>query len=154
MYGVHPPTQKRSAVIRRQLNDALKAWRKELPAFLDPDQVDARLLVPNFQRQSNMLSLAYSHAVILINRGSLMNKLRKSDVSSDATGDEEELNMKACLSAAMSILNNVDQIRRGGKILPAWWVSENKRSCLLRPRPQLTTLSPVSSRNTKPFVPS
>lgn len=133
MYSVRPPTQKRSAVIRRQLNDALKAWRKELPAFLDPDQVDARLLVPNFQRQSNMLSLAYSHAVILVNRGSLMNKLRRSDVSSDATGDEEELNMKACLSAAMSILNNVDQIRRGGKILPAWWVG-NEVDCFFPQR--------------------
>lgn len=133
MYSVRPPTQKRSALIRRQLNDSLKAWRKELPAFLDPDQVDARLLVPNFQRQSNMLSLAYSHAVILVNRGSLMNKLRKSDVSSDTAGDEEDSNMKACLSAAMSILNDVDQIRRGGKILPAWWVSEKTK--LFSPRP-------------------
>ncbi|KAF4541450.1 Glyoxylate reductase [Lasiodiplodia theobromae] len=129
MYSVRPPTQKRSALIRRQLNDSLKAWRKELPAFLDPDQVDARLLVPNFQRQSNMLSLAYSHAVILVNRGSLMNKLRKSDVSSDTAGDEEDSNMKACLSAAMSILNDVDQIRRGGKILPAWWFTQYQAFC-------------------------
>lgn len=130
MYSVRPPTEARTATSRSRLNEELRAWREVLPAFLDPDQVDPTLLVANFQRQSYMLRLAYSHAVILVNRGSLMNELRKGGPNSDLEGSQEDVNIKACLSAAMSILHDVDQMGQAGKIFPAYWVISNDNDSL------------------------
>lgn len=43
----------------------LKQWKKSLPAFLEPTKVDPSMLVPIFQRQSTVLSLAYAHALVM-----------------------------------------------------------------------------------------
>lgn len=105
-----------------ELGEEVETWRKELPAFLNPDQVDARLLTSLFQRQNNMLNLAYGHALILIFRPCLFNDFKQKSTLK-VNEAQVNANVRHCLTGAMTIATVVNQMVECDKFYPTSWVS-------------------------------
>lgn len=103
----------------KEFNDELQEWRRQIPPFLDASQVEPKFLLPMFERQSNMLSLAYAHAVILVNRGWVLSELKDSQL---APGEDMRSDVRACLSAALSILDTINRMFQANRIFSAYWV--------------------------------
>ncbi|KAI1308586.1 fungal-specific transcription factor domain-containing protein [Xylaria venustula] len=92
----------------------------DLPAFLNADKVDSKLLVPLFQRQSNILGLASAHVRILIYRPCLFNDYDKSlGTLPRATGE----NVPKCVNAAMDIVTVVDRMIEASQFYAASFVA-------------------------------
>jgi hypothetical protein len=111
--------------LAKKHHNELIRWREGIAHFLD---VEASLLNELFQRQSNVLRLAYAHALLLVHRPFLLNNFenltrRDSNANINDAGAEE--NVRQCLAAAMSIVAIVNDICEGGQMFRAFWVSSN-----------------------------
>ncbi|KAJ5368847.1 Glyoxylate reductase [Penicillium cataractarum] len=128
LYGIHAPTEARRISLGEELNDELHEWRRQIPPFLDASQVEPKFLLPMFERQSNMLSQAYAHAVILVNRGWVMSDLKDSHL---APGEDMRPDVSACLSAALSILDTINKMFQANRIFPAYWFTQYQGFCAI-----------------------
>jgi len=116
--------------LSQNYSDELKDWRRSLSRFLDAEGVDTSLLIPLFQRQRNVLNLAYYHALILVHRPFLLSNFaslnsRKSGSTAPGTLDMDR-NVKECLSAAINITEIVNELAEGRQIFRAFWVSASE----------------------------
>ncbi|EFW99074.1 nonribosomal peptide synthetase-like protein [Grosmannia clavigera kw1407] len=126
LYSIHPISTSTRASLSRKHSEALAAWRREISRFLDTDRDGASLLMPVFQRQINVLNLAYWHALLLTHRPLLLSNFAylqrygaDSRNASDRVYIQESTNR--CLDAAMSIIEIVDNISQGGQLFKAFW---------------------------------
>ncbi|CZR68623.1 uncharacterized protein PAC_18522 [Phialocephala subalpina] len=126
LYGIKPLDDGTRYGLVQELGSQIEAWRRELPPFLNPDVIDPRLLIENFQRQSNMLSLAYGHAGILIYRPCLLNdsKMRTIISVTDVQG-----NVDKCLAAAMTIVNVLERMADARQLYQAFWFTYYQAFC-------------------------
>ena len=116
LYGIQPLRPEVRDSLARKHTESLRHWRQGLAHFLD---VDATLLNPLFQRQSNVLRLAYAHACILVHRPFLLSNFadltRKSYATKAANGKARtEESIAECIKAAMSIVGIVSDLCEGG----------------------------------------
>jgi len=104
--------------------EELSNWRKSLSRFLD-EGFDTSLLIPLFQRQRNVLNLAYYHALILVHRPFLLSNFASLN-SRNARGaigtPDVDRNVRDCFSAAMKIAEIVNELTEGRQIFRAFWV--------------------------------
>jgi len=126
LYGIHTVKSATRHEITRELGSEVEAWRQELPAFLDPEKVDSRMLIPLFQRQSNLLSLAHGHAEILIFRPCLFNDFHTFD---GGATDEVRNNFKRCINAAMTMVDVVDKMVQAGQFYAGSWFAHYQAFC-------------------------
>lgn len=97
-------------------------WRQNIAHFLD---ADSSLMNPLFQRQSNVLRLAHSHACILVHRPSLLSNfagLRRKNHNRASLHASTENGASKCLEAAMNIATIVNDLHVHGQIYRAFWV--------------------------------
>lgn len=119
LYSIKPLDRKSQLRIMSELGAEVETWRSELPAFLDPNQVDSTLLRPLFQRQSNLLTLASGHAEILIYRPSLLHDHAPEETARDSNGVNS--NIQRCLEAAMSIVGIIGRMVEANQYYSASW---------------------------------
>jgi hypothetical protein len=108
----------------KQHTDELRKWRQGIGHFLD---VNSSLLNELFQRQSNVLRLAYAHALILVHRPFLLSNfadLTRRSYASRLVGNpvRTEESIAECLKAAMSIVGIVCDLCESGQNFRAFWV--------------------------------
>ncbi|KAI0414706.1 fungal-specific transcription factor domain-containing protein [Xylaria grammica] len=126
LYGVKSLDKATQYATMSELGTKVDAWKRDLPAFLNADKVDSKLLVPLFQRQSNILGLASAHVRILIYRPCLFNDYDKSlGTLSQATED----NVAKCVNAAMDIVTVVDRMIESAQFYAASWFSHYQAFC-------------------------
>jgi hypothetical protein len=109
--------------LAKKHHNELVHWREGIAQFLD---VESSLLNPLFQRQSNVLRLAYAHALLLIHRPFLLSNfenLTRQDSNSKINDVGAEVSVKECLKAAMNIVGIVNEICEVGQMFRAFWVS-------------------------------
>jgi hypothetical protein len=117
--------------LAKKHHNELIRWREGIAHFLD---VEASLLNELFQRQNNVLRLAYAHALLLVHRPFLLSNfenLTRRDSNHKVNDAGTEANVGECLAAAMSIVAIVNDICEGGQMFRAFWVSGNIYSNLL-----------------------
>ncbi|KAI5847048.1 finger protein [Morchella snyderi] len=129
LYSIHRTPMPRRVTIATHYTTLLQAWRASLPAFLDPDKVEPSLLIPILQRQSRMLSLAYAHSVILINRPFLLSSFASLKWRKGHEAGEYEENVRQCLDAAMIISGIVDDYSAGQQVFSAFWFTQYVAFC-------------------------
>jgi hypothetical protein len=107
----------------------VRAWRADLSDFLGQSSSNAAPLVLIYQRQQNILNLAYWHTVILINRPLLLaNFARLSNRTSISQRQEQgrqvhvSESVDECLNAAMEIVRVVDRMIQANQLFRAFWV--------------------------------
>lgn len=119
--------------LANKYNKDLKDWRSNLSRFLDAEAIDSSLLIPLYQRQRNVLNLAYFHAVLLVHRPFLLSNFahlahidaRPGYVSNIDTSQ----NILECLEAAMGIVQIVDDLFQGSQIWKVFWFTQYYAFC-------------------------
>ncbi|KAK9459523.1 fungal-specific transcription factor domain-containing protein [Lipomyces oligophaga] len=122
----------------------LKEWRAMLPGFLDVSRVDLSELTTLAQRQCHMLTLAYAHSMILINRPFLLSSFAsltprsKTNLGNEGCdeGDEEDdeeqqqrkRGIEECVAAAMMCGTTLEKISQG-QIFAALWFTQYVMFC-------------------------
>ncbi|USP82889.1 hypothetical protein yc1106_10163 [Curvularia clavata] len=106
----------------------LKSWRSDMSSFLDMDVSNAAPLILIFQRQRNVLNLAYWHAVILTNRPLLLTNFarltsctRRWQVQLNERRAQIDESITECLNAAMKIVGIVDGLVQAKQLFRAFW---------------------------------
>jgi len=123
----------------------LHAWRRNLTRFLDASDLPSSLLIPIYQRQRNVLNLAYYHVVLLVHRpfllssfAALQNYDSPSTITSHLNPTEQrepapnapnvQENIQQCLDAAMGIVRVVDEMNNS-QIFRAFWFTQYYAFC-------------------------
>ncbi|KAL0937066.1 fungal specific transcription factor domain-containing protein [Colletotrichum truncatum] len=127
VYSIRPTSLTAKFTHTARYTTELKAWRSDMSRFLDLD-LNAAPLVLIFQRQRNVLNLAYWHNMILTHRPHLLsnfarlkNRSRRGRVQNDSHRAQTEASVQECLQAAMNIVRTVDDIIQAGQLHRAFW---------------------------------
>lgn len=129
LYPLWPLSTSTRLGITAQCSRALKEWYDEEADFLDSGRVNTGLLLPIYQRQRNVLCLAYWHATILAHRPFLLARLSKARARNNPQREfslpeqQVDANIQECLQAAVNICNLVDELIRAKMMFKAFWVS-------------------------------
>lgn len=127
LYPIRPLSQSTRSALTAKCADDLQNWHAEMAKFLDPDGVSAALLLPIYQRQRNVLNLAYWHAKILTHRPFLLSnfaRLQQNGSRDRSSGHraQTETSVRECLEAAMHIVETVDELVQCQQMFRAFWV--------------------------------
>ncbi|PSN67612.1 hypothetical protein BS50DRAFT_492417 [Corynespora cassiicola Philippines] len=133
LYPIRPPSMALRVELAAKYAKDLRDWRASLSRFLDAEAVDSSLLIPLYQRQRNVLNLAYYHAQLLVQRPFLLSNFaslanidaRPGHVSNIDTSQ----NIADCLEAAMGIVRVVDELFNGSQIFRAFWFTQYYAFC-------------------------
>ncbi|OHF00985.1 fungal specific transcription factor domain-containing protein [Colletotrichum orchidophilum] len=126
LYSIRPSSFSNRCALAAKYSQNLKHWRAEMSQFLD-DGVNTALLIPIFQRQRNVLDLAYWHATILTHRPFLLSNFArlqrngKSRRKGVPHKDQTEESVNACLDAAMHVVDTVNDLIQAGQLFRAFW---------------------------------
>lgn len=120
LYGIAPLSKDKKYALMFKLGDEVEAWKDQLPAFLNPEKVDSRVLSPLFHRQSNLLSMAYAHVIILIFRSCLFE--RNMSGSTDQQPSFTKANIERCRSVALLIVDTIDRMVEARQLYAGSWV--------------------------------
>ncbi|KAF9884779.1 hypothetical protein FE257_001269 [Aspergillus nanangensis] len=128
VYSIQPMTMTERIDHTATYMKQLKAWRMEMASFLDQTISNAAPLVLIFQRQKNVLNLAYWHTVILTNRPLLLTNFARltNSTRTRQPGDDErrahiDESISECLHAALEIVGIVDMMTKAKQLLRAFW---------------------------------
>ncbi|KAE8135133.1 hypothetical protein BDV38DRAFT_294798 [Aspergillus pseudotamarii] len=106
----------------------LKSWRRDMAGFLDQPSSNAAPLVLIYQRQRNVLNLAYWHTVILTNRPLLLtnfarltNNTRRLPREQNERRGHIDGSITECLRAAMEIVTVVDTMIQAKQLFRSFW---------------------------------
>ncbi|GAB1210184.1 hypothetical protein APSETT445_008974 [Aspergillus pseudonomiae] len=102
----------------------LHVWRANLPLHLGTIKLST--LIPSFRREATALQLAYSHALIHVNRPFLLGDVVSSD-------DESEVKdrITECISAAKAALELVNTMAKDTNLLHSFWWTHYVTFCAL-----------------------
>ncbi|KAF2640332.1 hypothetical protein P280DRAFT_401545 [Massarina eburnea CBS 473.64] len=142
LYAINPPPSlPQRLALSSHHTASLRNWRSSLSYFLDTSDLPSSVLIPIYQRQRNVLNLAYYHAVILINRPFLLsnfaNLTRKEAARVCGSGSgcathisDTKENVQACLDAAMGIVRVIDDYSTSGThLVRAFWFTQYYAFC-------------------------
>ncbi|KAF2711304.1 hypothetical protein K504DRAFT_374243 [Pleomassaria siparia CBS 279.74] len=133
LYSIRPPSMALRIELAAKYSRELYDWRANLARFLDADGVDSSLLIPVYQRQRNVLNLAYYHSVLLIQRPFLLtnfaNLANIDKPSGHSPNFDTTRNIAECCDAAMRIVRIVDDMFSNGKMFGAFWFSQYYAFC-------------------------
>ncbi|KAL5375296.1 hypothetical protein DPSP01_011306 [Paraphaeosphaeria sporulosa] len=143
LYPIRSPSLPHRLSLAQKYTTDLTAWRQSNAHFLDTNNLPSSLLIPIYQRQRNVLNLAYYHAVLLVHRPFLLSNFanlthfeqtaaqRGGGLVGDAHPAIEltcKENLKHCLDAAMGIVRVVDDIAES-QIFRAFWFTQYYAFC-------------------------
>lgn len=128
LYPIRPMSTSARSALTAKCSADLQSWHAEMAKFLDSDAVNAALLLPIYQRQRNVLNLAYWHATILTHRPFLLSNFARlqqngTHARSPAHRLQAETSVRECLEAAMNIAELVDELVQSQQMFRAYWVS-------------------------------
>ena len=122
LYAIRSPSLENRITLSAKYCGELFEWRKGLARFLDADGMDTSLLIPLYQRQRNVLNLAYHHSLILVYRPFLLSNFASLNSHNQGSVGLNESNVAACLEAAVNIAAIVNELSETGQIFRAFWV--------------------------------
>ncbi|KAH8890643.1 hypothetical protein GQ53DRAFT_867005 [Thozetella sp. PMI_491] len=134
LYPIRPLSTSSRIALTAKCSADLQNWYGEMARFLDVDGVNTALLLPLYQRQRNVLNLAYWHATILTHRPFLLSnfaRLQQSDSLGRALshGSQAESSSRECLNAAMNIVQAVDELVQTQQMFRAFWFTSYFAFC-------------------------
>ncbi|KAB8242129.1 hypothetical protein BDV35DRAFT_384314 [Aspergillus flavus] len=128
IYSIQPMSITERLSFTAKYMSELKSWRREMAGFLDRPSLNAAPLVLIYQRQRNVLNLAYWHTVILTNRPLLLtNFARLTNITRRLLREQNERreqideSISECLHAAMEIVTVVDAIIQAKQLFRCFW---------------------------------
>lgn len=145
LYPIRPPSLPHRISLAQKYTTDLLTWRQSNAHFLDTNNLPSSLLIPIYQRQRNVLNLAYYHALLLVHRPFLLSNFASLThfeqtaaqrgggglVGGDISGAMEltcKENLQHCLDAALGIVRVVDEIAES-QVFRAFWFTQYYAFC-------------------------
>jgi hypothetical protein len=120
VYTVHGGSEEARSDAALRITKDLELWRTELPPTLST--IQASSLIPIYQRQNNVLQLAYAHAIIHANRVFLLDKFVDLSSGVFCLNSKYCNERETCVAAARQIVETVnDLVEQGVNIQAFWW---------------------------------
>ncbi|KAL2212598.1 hypothetical protein CC79DRAFT_1347145 [Sarocladium strictum] len=119
VYSIKPICESERILAAQSLSKEIEEWKQQLPAYLV--SVPPSMLITSFRRQSVVLKLGYSHAIMHANRPLLLTPI----------GRDSKVHVDACLNAARAVFEVVDGLARDGPIFHAFWWTQYVTFCAL-----------------------
>ncbi|KAH8674252.1 fungal-specific transcription factor domain-containing protein [Xylariales sp. PMI_506] len=125
LYSIHPASTAKRCALALEYSERLKAWRAEVPKFVDED--NQAPLIALYQRQRDVLNLMHWHAIILVHRPLLLTNITRSsrsgDQANDTTPHDAQMNdsVEECLRASMRIVTTVTKLIDTGRMYRSFW---------------------------------
>ncbi|ORY10163.1 fungal-specific transcription factor domain-domain-containing protein [Clohesyomyces aquaticus] len=133
LYPIRPPSMALRIELAAKYSRDLREWRMNVAQFLDADDVNSSMLIPLFQRQRNVLNLAYWHAILLVQRPFLLSNFASLAYYDHRPGNISNIdttsNITDCLEAAMAIVHIVDELFQGNGVFRAFWFTQYYAFC-------------------------
>ncbi|KAE8383856.1 fungal-specific transcription factor domain-containing protein [Aspergillus bertholletiae] len=124
VYSVSSSVSEDRTAAAYRIVQELHAWRANLPLHLGV--VKPSTLAPSFRREATALHLAYSHALIHINRPFLLGDVVTSE---DEPGVKDRID--ECISAARAVLELVNTMAKDTNLLHSFWWTHYVTFCAL-----------------------
>ena len=129
LYGIRRLSTEFMVSLVGQHSQALMDWRSSISSFLDMDVSSMSLLRPPFSRQCTVLNLAYSHAIVLVNRPLLLSGTidRTSSTATARSSLDQPIRsaIRRCVEAAERIVRIVSDLCERQKMFGAFWVNKS-----------------------------
>ncbi|KAL4888162.1 fungal-specific transcription factor domain-containing protein [Aspergillus ambiguus] len=130
LYGIKQLRPEEQISLATKYETELLQWRQEIASFVDFPSVHLLILI--YQRQYNVLNLAYSHAQILLYRPFMLRNFATLTGSSrrcDRAQGKIRIYIQQCLNAAMKIVSIVRELCASEKMYPAFWFTHYYAFC-------------------------
>jgi hypothetical protein len=125
-YGLQQKNIEGQTVNAQKYGADLADWRSGIGPFLETPNIE--LLQPTYQRQYNVLNLAFAHAEILLYRPFLLRNLaclgRRSGPKHSQLQQDIQVNVERCLQAALGIAVLFKELCRSKRMYRSFWVRE------------------------------
>jgi len=126
MYSIRPVSIGEQCEFAAKYTRVLEEWRNDIPKFLNADSDGSTPLIPIFQRQRDVLNLAYWHALVLVHRPLFLRNftnIQHSDQEASSDRAQIKENIGHGLNAAMHIVDKVNAMFCSGLMFRSFWVS-------------------------------
>ncbi|KAL4810893.1 hypothetical protein BDV18DRAFT_149974 [Aspergillus unguis] len=124
-YTVNPIYRESPLEAAVRITSDLEKWKEETPPLFN--SVRPTSLIPPLCRQSQVLQLAYCHAMIHATRSSLLNDFTDLSRRPEAPNPTVTAHINKCLEAAEHVMNLIDSIAKQGTLIQSFWFTHHHR---------------------------
>ncbi|PWY78194.1 hypothetical protein BO70DRAFT_294181 [Aspergillus heteromorphus CBS 117.55] len=129
LYTVNPSSRSPALETAARLTSELEQWKATAPALFN--SVRATSLIPPLCRQSQVLQLAYSHAVIHATRSFLLNDFTDLRRRPQAPSPMVSSHVRKCVEAAQQVMELVDSLAKQSVLIQSFWFTHYVCFCAI-----------------------
>ncbi|KAL4937579.1 hypothetical protein BDV06DRAFT_215762 [Aspergillus oleicola] len=128
-YTVNPMWREAPLEAAVRITSDLEKWKETTPPLFN--SVRPTSLIPPLCRQSQILQLAYCHAMIHATRSFLLNDFTDLGRRPEAPHPAVTVYVSKCLDAAEQVLKLVDSIAQQGTLIQSFWFTHHVCFCAI-----------------------
>lgn len=129
IYTISPQSRDQSLETAVRLTCELEKWKEAAPPLFN--SVRATSLIPPLCRQSQVLQLAYSHAIIHATRSFLLNDFTDLGRRPPVPHPTVTIQVHKCIGAAEDIIQLVDSLAKQGVLIQSFWFTHYVCFCAI-----------------------
>lgn len=129
LYTVNPRSRDPPLEVASRLTSELENWKESAPPLFNG--VRATSLIPPLRRQSQVLQLAYSHAMIHATRSFLLNDFMDPRRKPPAPHPMVANHVQKCIDASEDVMMLVDGLGKQGILIQSFWFTHYVCFCAI-----------------------
>ena len=129
LYTVNPHSRDPPLETAIRLTTELEKWKESASPLFDVARGNS--LIPPLRRQSQVLELAYSHAMIHATRSFLLNDFVDSRRKPPAPDPIVTSHIQKCIDASEDVLKVVDRLGKQGILIQSFWFTHYVCFCAI-----------------------
>lgn len=129
LYTINPRSREPPLDIAVRLTSVLEEWKETAPPLFN--SVRATSLIPPLCRQSQVLQLAYSHAIIHVTRSFLLNDFTDLSRRPPVSHPTITRHVQKCIGAAEDVMRIVDTLGKQGVLIRSFWFTHYVCFCAI-----------------------
>lgn len=129
LYSINPLSRNSPLETAVRLTSELERWKETTPPLFN--SVKASSLIPPLCRQSQVLQLAYSHAMIHVTRSFLLNDFTDLSRRPKVSRPVVSTYVQKCIEAAEDVMTLVDDLAQQGILIQSFWFTHYVCFCAI-----------------------
>ncbi|KAE8356500.1 fungal-specific transcription factor domain-containing protein [Aspergillus coremiiformis] len=129
LYTINPRSREPPLEAAVRLTSELEEWKKNAPPLFN--SVRATSLIPPLCRQSQVLQLAYSHAIIHATRSCLLNNFIDLSRQPPVSHPVVTSHVRKCIGAAEDVMKIVNTLGEQGVLTRSFWFTQYVCFCAI-----------------------
>lgn len=129
LYSINPLSRDSPLETAVRLTSELEKWKESVPPLFN--SVRASSLIPPLCRQSQVLQLAYSHAMIHVTRSFLLNDFTDLSRRPRDPHSMVSTHVQKCIEAAEHVMTLVDSLAQQTLFIQAFWFTHYVCFCAI-----------------------